>query len=99
MIFTSLLLLLATSAHGQTVYDAAHNVTVITGTWSSGSQNVVTGPVSRLFHSITVYFLTQVAAVSRTLLRPLKRRSHTQRQQECHILCEYQSCSQLRFLT
>ncbi|KAG1760948.1 chaperone for protein-folding within the ER, fungal-domain-containing protein [Suillus occidentalis] len=44
MIFTSLLLLLATSAHGQTVYDAAHNVTVITGTWSSGSQNVITGP-------------------------------------------------------
>ncbi|KAG2139593.1 chaperone for protein-folding within the ER, fungal-domain-containing protein [Suillus bovinus] len=44
MIFTSLLLLLATSAHGQTVYDAAHNITVITGTWSSGSQNVVTGP-------------------------------------------------------
>ncbi|KAG2054049.1 hypothetical protein BDR06DRAFT_955630 [Suillus hirtellus] len=43
MIFTSLLLLLATSAHGQTVYDAAHNVTPITGTWSSGSQNVVTG--------------------------------------------------------
>lgn len=44
MIFTSLLLLLATSAHGQTVYDAAHNVTAITGTWSSGSQNVITGP-------------------------------------------------------
>lgn len=43
MIFTSLLLLLATSAHGQTVYDAAHNITAITGTWSSGSQNVVTG--------------------------------------------------------
>lgn len=43
MIFTSLLLLLATSAHGQTVYDAAHNVTAITGTWSSGSQNVITG--------------------------------------------------------
>ncbi|KAG1883948.1 chaperone for protein-folding within the ER, fungal-domain-containing protein [Suillus subluteus] len=43
MIFTSLLLLLATSAYGQTVYDAAHNVTAITGTWSSGSQNVVTG--------------------------------------------------------
>lgn len=49
MIFTSLLLLLATSAHGQTVYDAAHNVTAITGTWSSGSQNVVTGSVSRTF--------------------------------------------------
>lgn len=49
MIFTSLLLLLATSAHGQTVYDAAHNITAITGTWSSGSQNVITGAVSRLF--------------------------------------------------
>ncbi|KAG2122401.1 chaperone for protein-folding within the ER, fungal-domain-containing protein [Suillus cothurnatus] len=44
MIFTSLLLLLATSARGQTVYDAAHNVTAITGTWSSGSRNVITGP-------------------------------------------------------
>ncbi|KAG2068187.1 hypothetical protein BDR04DRAFT_1103707 [Suillus decipiens] len=43
MIFASLLLLLVTSAHGQIVYDAAHNVTAITGTWSSGSQNVVTG--------------------------------------------------------
>lgn len=43
MIFASLLLLLAVSAHGQTVYDAAHNVTAITGTWSSGSQNVITG--------------------------------------------------------
>jgi hypothetical protein len=49
MIFTSLLLLLATSARGQTVYDAAHNVTAITGTWSSGSRNVITGPVSCVF--------------------------------------------------
>jgi len=31
------------SALAQTVYDSAHNVTPITGTWSSGSMNVTTG--------------------------------------------------------
>jgi len=47
MIFASLLLLLAVPAFGQDiVYDAAHNVTPITGTWSSGSKNVITGSVS-----------------------------------------------------
>lgn len=29
------------------VYDQIHNVTTIYGTWSSGSQNVVTGDVGR----------------------------------------------------
>ncbi|KAG0701912.1 chaperone for protein-folding within the ER, fungal-domain-containing protein [Suillus ampliporus] len=44
MIFTSFLLLLAVPALAQDiVYDAAHNVTAITGTWSSGSKNVITG--------------------------------------------------------
>lgn len=44
MIFTSLLLLLAVPAFGQDIqYTSAHNVTAITGTWSSGSMNVVTG--------------------------------------------------------
>jgi hypothetical protein len=27
------------------VYDSVHNATVISGTWSSGSQGVLTGPV------------------------------------------------------
>ena len=30
-------------------YNAAHNVTPIIGTWSSGSKQVVTGPVSSPF--------------------------------------------------
>ncbi|KAI9464381.1 chaperone for protein-folding within the ER, fungal-domain-containing protein [Boletus coccyginus] len=40
-----LLSFFATPAFGQDiVYNQAHNVTTIFGTWSSGSQNVVTGP-------------------------------------------------------
>lgn len=47
MFLLSLLSLFATPAFGQDiVYNQAHNVTNIFGTWSSGSQNVVTGPVS-----------------------------------------------------
>jgi hypothetical protein len=39
------LLLAASSASAQDIeYNAAHNVTPITGTWSSGSRHVVTGP-------------------------------------------------------
>lgn len=30
---------------GPIVYDLAHNATTIYGTWSSGSQHVLTGPV------------------------------------------------------
>jgi hypothetical protein len=59
MIFTSLLLLLAVPAFGQDiVYDAAHNVTAITGTWSSGSMNVVTGSVSWTLISYSNLWLT-----------------------------------------
>lgn len=55
MIFTSLLLLLAVPAFGQDIqYTSAHNVTPITGTWSSGSMNVITGSVSWM--SIITYF-------------------------------------------
>lgn len=36
------------SALAQADYSAAHNVTPISGTWSSGSKKVVTGPVSRV---------------------------------------------------
>ena len=51
MLLTSLAFLVYASALAlaqQIVYDSAHNVTPITGTWSSGSMNVVTGAV-RLF--------------------------------------------------
>ncbi|KAG8214836.1 chaperone for protein-folding within the ER, fungal-domain-containing protein [Butyriboletus roseoflavus] len=45
IVFPLLSLFLATHALGQAiVYDLAHNVTVLYGTWSSGSQNVITGP-------------------------------------------------------
>jgi hypothetical protein len=32
-----------TTAQAPIIYDAAHNLTVITGTWASGARNVVTG--------------------------------------------------------
>jgi hypothetical protein len=49
-----------TSAQEQIVYDAIHNATGIVGTWSSGAQNVLTGPVSFLFASIwfDLFYLT-----------------------------------------
>jgi len=49
MILASLLTVLlalftgTTSAQDQIVYDSIHNVTPITGTWSSGAKNVLTG--------------------------------------------------------
>ncbi len=48
MLLRSLAFLLSVSAFAlaQIVYDSAHNVTPITGTWSSGSMNVTTGAVS-----------------------------------------------------
>ena len=39
--------LLSSVAAQDIVYDSIHNATVITGTWSSGSKNVVTGSVRR----------------------------------------------------
>ena len=57
MLITSLAFLVYASASAfaqtQIVYDSAHNVTPITGTWSSGSMNVVTGAV-RMFEHFTV---------------------------------------------
>ncbi|KAF7349126.1 Proteasome subunit [Mycena venus] len=47
LIFPFIALLFAASsasAQGNVEYNAAHNVTPITGTWSSGSKHVVTGP-------------------------------------------------------
>ncbi|KAF8553651.1 hypothetical protein OG21DRAFT_1463724 [Imleria badia] len=44
MITLSLLSLILTApVFGQIVYNQAHNITSLVGTWSSGSQNVVTG--------------------------------------------------------
>ena len=59
----------------QTVYNTAHNVTSISGTWSSGSGNVTTGPVRMfvrlLWHSLIrgnwcrlMYFLPTKASVT-----------------------------------
>lgn len=56
MLLTSFAFLICASASAlaqQVVYDTAHNVTPITGTWSSGAMNVVTGPV-RMFVHFTV---------------------------------------------
>ena len=57
MLLTSLAFLVYASAsalaQSQITYDSAHNVTPITGTWSSGAMNVITGPV-RIFVYFTV---------------------------------------------
>ncbi len=50
MLLASLAVLISASAstlaqQTQIAYDSAHNVTPITGTWSSGAMNVVTGAV------------------------------------------------------
>jgi len=55
MILTSLLTVVLVSFTGTTsaqqtiIYDSIHNVTAITGTWSSGNKVVLTGPVSFVF--------------------------------------------------
>ena len=61
MLLRSLTFLLAASASAlaQTVYDSAHNVTPITGTWSSGSMNVTTGAV-RLFRPRFFFWLALI---------------------------------------
>lgn len=40
--------IISTASAQSIVYDNIHNATVITGTWSSGAQNVMTGAVSYL---------------------------------------------------
>ena len=52
------LLVSTVSAQNQIVYDSIHNATVIYGTWSSGSQHVVTGPVRCPLVVQDVAFLT-----------------------------------------
>ena len=47
MLFHFVALLLATPlVYSQINYDSTHNATALTGTWSSGSKAVSTGPVS-----------------------------------------------------
>ena len=65
MILASLLTVVLASLTGTTsadqiVYDAIHNATGIAGTWSSGAQNVLTGPVSFSFANIwfDLFYLT-----------------------------------------
>jgi len=41
---TALLLAVSTASAQDIIYNTAHNATPITGTWSSGSRHVVTGP-------------------------------------------------------
>jgi len=48
---------LAQDDQGPIVFDSIHNVTTIYGTWSSGSQRVVTGPVRCLVILRLVEFL------------------------------------------
>ena len=51
MLLTSFFGTTSAQDNAQIVYDAIHNATVITGTWSSGSQHVLTGSVSFHFDS------------------------------------------------
>ena len=65
MILSSLLTLVLASFTGSTsaiVFDSEHNYTSITGTWSSGSKNVMTGPVSLFLKKLgsTLFCLTSM---------------------------------------
>jgi hypothetical protein len=78
MLLTSLAFLLYASALAlaqQIVYDAAHNVTPITGTWSTGSMNVVTGAV-RMFVLLLWHLLITGKWCSNSFLL-ITRASHT----------------------
>jgi hypothetical protein len=45
-LFAAIALAGSASAQTQVIYDQAHNYTSLEGTWASGSQQVLTGPVS-----------------------------------------------------
>lgn len=66
MLLRSLALILSASASvlaQQIVYNSAHNVTSIQGTWSSGSRNVTTGTVG--VFCFTRFFLCVALFISR----------------------------------
>ena len=86
--FSLLSLFFVTHALGQDiVYDSAHNVTSIVGTWSSGSQNVVTGAVS-ISDDPPVSHVVYTHIPDRASHNPPTNRSSTQLQLACHIHCE-----------
>jgi len=89
MIFTSALCLvlasLAPAAHSQDL-SAAHNVTSLVGTWSSGSRAVQTGAVSVPPLYCDLGELTLVSRASRTQVICL---SSIPQQQGYHTLCEF----------
>ena len=89
MFLTSLAFLLGASAsalaQSQIVYDSAHNVTPITGTWSSGSMNVVTGAV-RMFVHLPWHLLITGIWSSNTFSLTTKA-SHTPKLQVFHLHC------------
>jgi hypothetical protein len=74
------LLLVSTPAWGQA---PPNNASPITGTWSSGSQAVITGPVRlhRFFRRSPSHHATRALPI-----QPMSR-SHIPRQQEYHTLC------------
>jgi hypothetical protein len=92
MVFLSHLLALVlasttTPALSQIVYDQYHNASPITGTWSTGSQAVLTGPVRRpsLFFFFPWFFIH--FSVRALLIQPHKRsRTHQQRVYHIHLL-------------
>lgn len=87
MLLTSFAFLVyaSASALAQTVYDSAHNVTPITGTWSSGSMNVVTGAVRMFVHLLWHLFITGKWCSNSFLLTT--RASHTPKLQVFLLHC------------
>ena len=90
MLLTSLAFLLYASALAlaqQIVYDSAHNVTPITGTWSSGSMNVVTGSV-RMFVFLLWHLLITGKWCSNSFLLTT-RASHTPKLRAFLLHCAF----------
>jgi hypothetical protein len=88
MLLTSLAFLVYASALAlaqQIVYDSAHNVTPISGTWSSGAMNVVTGAVRVFVHLLWHLFITGKWCSNTFLLTT--RASHTPQLQVFLLHC------------
>lgn len=64
-----------TSSDAPIVLDAIHNATSITGTWSSGSRAVITGPVS--LQRPPPHFVEDSSSCCRALRIPLTKPSLT----------------------
>ena len=89
MLLTSLACLVYASASAlaqtQIVYDSAHNATPITGTWSSGSMNVVTGAVRMFVHLPWHLFIAGNSCSNSCMLTT--RASHTPKLQVFLLHC------------